>query len=93
MSVTLHIDQQTCQAAAGASIFDCAETLGVRIPTSCRKQGRCKECLVEVTAGMEHLSPRGEPEKHLQGTYRLSCCARIEPSASGEVRNRANTSW
>lgn len=86
MSVTLHIDQQTCQAAAGASIFDCAETLGVRIPTSCRKQGRCKECLVEVTAGMEHLSPRGEPEKHLQGTYRLSCCARIEPSASGEVR-------
>ena len=27
-----------------------------RVPTSCQKQGKCKECMVEVTEGMECLS-------------------------------------
>ena len=41
--------------------------LGVRVPTSCVKQGKCKECMVEVTEGMELLSPPTTAEQHLQG--------------------------
>ena len=49
------------------------------------KQGTCKECLVEVTEGMEHLSPRGPEERHLQEDFRLSCRCRIV-DATGVVR-------
>jgi uncharacterized 2Fe-2S/4Fe-4S cluster protein (DUF4445 family) len=47
------------------------------VPTSCDKQGTCKECLVEVTEGMEHLSPRSPEERHLQEGFRLACRCRI----------------
>lgn len=85
MSVKLHIEHHTADAAIGASLFDCAEALGVRVPTSCRKQGRCKECIVEVTEGMDCLSAPAAAETHLTGNYRLSCCARIAKE-SGDVR-------
>lgn len=85
MTAQLHIDGVACDAPVGTSVFDCADAAGVRIPTSCRKNGRCKECVVQVSAGMSALSPRSEPETHLQGNYRLSCCARVtEPGA--EIR-------
>ena len=61
MAVTLTINGSTTGAAAGATLFDCAERLGIRVPTSCHKQGKCKECMVEVTEGMECLSPRRRP--------------------------------
>jgi len=85
MSVKLHINHHTCEAPAGTSVFSYAERLGVRVPTSCNKQGRCKECVVEVTEGMEKLSPRSPEEAHLKGAFRLSCCARIAQE-EGTVR-------
>ncbi|HUL53296.1 MAG TPA: ASKHA domain-containing protein [Opitutaceae bacterium] len=85
MSVRLHIDQQAGDAPVGRSLFECAESLGVRVPTSCQKQGRCKECVVEVTDGLECLSPPAAAERHLHGSFRLSCCARIAREA-GTVR-------
>ncbi len=85
MSVRLHIDHATCDALPGVSVFEAAETVGVAIPTSCRKNGRCKECVVEVTEGMERLSPRAPAEAHLHGNFRLSCCSRLIANA-GEVR-------
>ena len=33
----------------GTSLFDAASQAGVRVPTSCVAQGKCKECIVEVT--------------------------------------------
>ena len=83
MSVHLHLNHHASDAPLGASLFDCAEKLGVPVPTSCRKQGKCKECVVEVTEGMEHLSARAPEEKHLKGNFRLSCRARI--AAEGGV--------
>ena len=77
MSTRLHIDQHACDAPVGRSLFECAESLGVRVPTSCQKQGQCKECVVEVTEGLECLSPPAAAERHLHGNFRLSCCARI----------------
>lgn len=85
VSVELHVNHQVCDAPVGASLFDSAEKLGIQVPTSCRKLGRCKECVVEITEGMERLTPPGPEERHLKGAFRLSCCARIAAS-EGTVR-------
>jgi len=85
MSVKLHIEHHTADAAVGDTLFERAEALGVRVPTSCRKQGRCKECIVEVTEGMDCLSAPAAAEKHLSGNYRLSCCTKIA-AETGDVR-------
>lgn len=85
MSVELHFNRLRNDAPVGASLFECAEALGVRVPTSCRKQGKCKECLVEVVEGMACLSPKSDEEKHLRDNFRLSCSARIVVEA-GVVR-------
>jgi uncharacterized 2Fe-2S/4Fe-4S cluster protein (DUF4445 family) len=73
MAVTLTINGQSITAEAGKSLFEHAEQLGIDVPTSCRKQGKCKECMVEVVEGMDALSPLAEPERHLKGKFRLSC--------------------
>jgi len=75
--VELHFNQQRVAAARDCSLFDCAESLGIKVPTSCRKQGKCKECLVEIVEGMELLSPPAPQEAHLKGNFRLSCSCRI----------------
>ncbi len=60
----------------GTSMFDAASQAGVRVPTSCVAQGKCKECIVEVTRGAELLNARTECEQHLTGAFRLSCQCR-----------------
>ncbi len=77
MSARLHFNSLESDAPRGDSLFTCGERLGVAVPTSCNKQGKCKECVVEVTEGMDRLSPRDPAEKHLKGPFRLSCCTRI----------------
>jgi uncharacterized 2Fe-2S/4Fe-4S cluster protein (DUF4445 family) len=73
MSVELHFNGRQTEATPGLSLFDQAESLGIQVPTSCRKNGKCKECVVEVTEGMGCLSERLPAEKHLKGNFRLSC--------------------
>ncbi|MFY9725547.1 MAG: ASKHA domain-containing protein [Bryobacteraceae bacterium] len=85
MAATLTINGHSIEASPAASIFDHAETLGIHVPTSCHKQGKCKECMVEVTEGAELLSERTEEERHLSGKFRLSCRTKVA-AASGEVR-------
>ena len=85
MAVNLTINGQATEAISGLSLFDHAEKLGVDVPTSCRKQGKCKECMVEIVEGMGLLSNLAEPEKHLKGKFRLSCQTYVTAS-SGEVR-------
>ncbi|AHG92969.1 ferredoxin (plasmid) [Gemmatirosa kalamazoonensis] len=85
MSVTITIDGRTAAAEPGGpSLFELAESLGVRVPTSCQKNGKCKECIVEVTAGADALTPPTPPESHLTGSFRLSCQARVA-AAGGAV--------
>src|SRR5262249_60411190 len=79
------IDGVAVPAAPGRSLFECAEDVGVTVPTSCFKQGKCRECLVEVEAGSEHLSPPAPQEEHLSGRFRLACRTRLV-SAEGAVR-------
>ena len=87
MPATLIINGHRIAISAGESLFAGAERAGVRVPTSCVTQGKCKECVVEVTSGGDRLSPPTEFEKHLDvrtGPFRLSCQARIAV-ADGEV--------
>ena len=85
MAVTLTINGQSTQATDGRSLFDYAESMGIDVPTSCRKQGKCKECMVEVVEGMSALSAMAEPERHLKGNFRLSCQTCVT-AAEGHVR-------
>lgn len=85
MRPLLTINGQTIEAAPGRSLFDHAEALGIDVPTSCRKQGKCKECMVEIVDGMAALSPMTDAEQHLKGKFRLSCQTYVTAS-SGHVR-------
>jgi uncharacterized 2Fe-2S/4Fe-4S cluster protein (DUF4445 family) len=75
--VKLHFNHRQSDVGPGVSLFDCAEALGIRVPTSCGKQGKCKECLVEIAEGMDSLSPRTPEEAHLRENFRLSCRCKI----------------
>src|SRR5208337_3851651 len=85
MSVELHFNGRRTGVTPGSSLFNYAESLGIRVPTSCRKNGKCKECVVEVTEGMDCLSGRVPAEQHLKGNFRLSCSCHIVKD-SGVVR-------
>jgi uncharacterized 2Fe-2S/4Fe-4S cluster protein (DUF4445 family) len=88
MSVELHVNGRQISASPGRTLFELAESLAVPIPTTCNKQGKCKECLVEVTEGMSLLSPRTKEERHLRDRFRLSCRTHILGD-SGSVRCHA----
>jgi uncharacterized 2Fe-2S/4Fe-4S cluster protein (DUF4445 family) len=62
----------------GRSLFDEADELALRVPSSCRRTGRCRECVVQVTEGDEALSPPGEAEAFLPSGFRLACQAVVE---------------
>jgi uncharacterized 2Fe-2S/4Fe-4S cluster protein (DUF4445 family) len=64
--------------ATGKTIFDYADELAVRVPTSCGRTGLCHECIVEITSGHASLSPKTETESFLGEEYRLACQAVIE---------------
>ena len=73
------------QAHRGRSLFDYADHLRVRVPTSCGRGGSCHECVVEVGRGMEGLFPNSRDEYFLSGNYRLACQAIVaDPSQTIE---------
>ena len=65
-------------AQAGSSLFDYADSLRVRVPTSCGRTGQCHECIVEIRRGMKFLDPPTPAESFLRGDYRLACQATVE---------------
>ena len=69
------LNGQQIQAHRGKSLFDYADHLRVRVPTSCGRGGSCHECVVEVHTGMEGLFPNSRDEYFLSGNYRLACQA------------------
>lgn len=85
MPVSLTINGRTVQAPAGRTVFELAERLGIRVPTSCVKNGKCKECVVEVAEGMALLSAPTPAESHLAAPFRLSCQSTVT-GAGGTLR-------
>jgi uncharacterized 2Fe-2S/4Fe-4S cluster protein (DUF4445 family) len=74
---TLTLNGQETALERGKSLFDYADALGVRLPQSCNRNGRCHECIVDVRRGMDALSEKTEAEAFLQGNFRLACQARV----------------
>jgi uncharacterized 2Fe-2S/4Fe-4S cluster protein (DUF4445 family) len=63
---------------AGRSLFDEADELAVVVPASCRRTGRCHECVVQIISGGESLGPRTSAEAFLPEGFRLACQAVVE---------------
>ena len=67
------------------TVFDYADDLKIRVPTSCGRTGECHECIVEIKQGTDGLTHRTESEKFLKDRYRLACQAKItDPSTNLE---------
>ena len=78
-------DSHRLDAIAGKTVFDYADTLKVRVPTSCGRTGECHECIVEIKRGMPALNPPTPAESFLREPYRLACQAAItDPDADIE---------
>ena len=73
----LHHGGRSLDLVAGRTVFDYADSLRVRVPTSCGRSGECHECIVEIKRGMEALSPPSGAEAFLRESYRLACQAAV----------------
>ena len=62
----------------GRLLFDEAAELSVVVPASCKRTGRCHECVVEVRAGADQLTAPTTAESFLRPGFRLACQARVE---------------
>ena len=69
----------------GRTLFDAADEMTLRVPSSCRRTGRCRECVVQVSDGAEALNPRTEAEAFLPAGFRLACQASVARD-DGDVR-------
>lgn len=74
-----------CPAERGKTLFDHADILGIKVPTSCGRSGICHECVVEVEQGMDALSKRSVAEAYLTGSFRL-CCQAFVDEADKDIR-------
>ena len=59
------------------TIFDYADALKLRVPTSCGRTGECHECIVEIRTGSHGLNLPTSQENFLRGKYRLACQTRV----------------
>ncbi len=62
----------------GGTLFDAADELAMVVPASCRRSGRCHECVVEILRGEDALSRPDPQEAFLRPGYRLACRATVE---------------
>ena len=75
---TVSHDKIQRPSVRGRSIFDYADDMNVRVPTSCGRTGHCHECIVEIVRGGTALSPPTEAEGFLAGNFRLACQAVLD---------------
>ncbi|HDS74801.1 MAG TPA: DUF4445 domain-containing protein, partial [Firmicutes bacterium] len=76
---TCRFNDDLLQITVGKTLFDHADqSEGIRVPTSCNRNGTCHECIVRVLEGATALSERTAAERFLTGEYRLACQAVVE---------------
>lgn len=75
MAAAVHNSGHGPPLVEGTTLFEAADELDLVVPASCRRSGRCHECIVEVKAGSESLAPRTTEESFLRPGYRLACQA------------------
>jgi len=76
------LNSKSLKSIQGKTLFEYADELSVRVPTSCQRNGECHECIVEIQKGFESLNPMTKPEKFLRGNYRLACQAFLKNQSS-----------
>lgn len=64
---------QSLEVTPNASLLAVAVRARLPIGRSCRGQGVCFACKVEIVEGAENLSPRAEAEATLAPNERLAC--------------------
>jgi len=62
----------------GRLLYDEADQLSVVVPASCKRTGRCHECVVEIRTGGDQLSARTGEEAFLGPLFRLACQTFVE---------------
>lgn len=72
------LNSHNLSANEGDSLFDFADALSIRVPTSCGRTGECHECIVEIRRGQDALTAPSAEETFLRGNYRLACQARVK---------------
>ena len=65
-------------AIVGRTLFEDADELAVKMPASCKRSGRCHECVVEIVSGEEALDQPSDAESFLRRPFRLACQATVE---------------
>ena len=73
----IYSDNKKTKSIKGKTLFDFADTLNIRVPTSCRRNGECHECIVQVSNGRDNLETKDQSEDFLTNDYRLACQAKI----------------
>ena len=73
---------QELELVPNRTIFDYADEVRVRVPTSCGRSGECHECVIEIRQGMAALNARTDAESFLSENYRLACQARVTDTTS-----------
>ena len=68
-------DKESIELTKNKSLFEYADQVKMRIPTSCGRVGDCHECIVEVSEGYELLSKPTDHEFFLKEPFRLACQA------------------
>jgi|TARA_B110000263_G_scaffold6249_1_gene5387 uncharacterized 2Fe-2S/4Fe-4S cluster protein (DUF4445 family) len=58
------------------TLFEYADDIKMRVPTSCGRFGDCHECIVEITEGYDNLSEPTKEEAFLKKPFRLACQAK-----------------
>ena len=84
-------EEDSSSLSLNTTIFQCADKIKLRIPTSCGRLGECHECIVEILNGKSNLSNRTEEEMFLKDPFRLACQAKIvstKEKLSFRPRNR-----
>ena len=78
----IYSDNKKTKSLKGKTLFDFADTLDIRVPTSCRRNGECHECIVQVSSGNDNLQAKDQSEEFLTDNYRLACQAKINIDTS-----------
>ena len=92
MTITFVKEQKDVVVAQGANLRQKALENGIDLYTlkgklmNCGGYGQCGTCLVEITAGMENLSPKTAFEEKVlrkkPESYRLACQAMVNGPVS-----------
>ena len=77
-SGNVHCEGRSHPLTAGHTLFEYADQLDTRVPTSCGRTGHCHECIIEIKFGAEALNRPTPAEDFLGEGFRLACQATVD---------------